>query len=142
MCGGRGKSHEPAGVGRSRGNEHGGRKKEETCVHGCVVQSLRVAFSETLGRRLCLPFQSSTAPTKLGNMWRIKLSYKRIGRSASRHVSRVRGQNSELEWKDDWLEPRTRGEDGEQVLSAFSLACSPLHVCLAARRQIDLDSDR
>ena len=80
LCGGRGKSHEPAGVGRSRGNEHGGRKKEETCVHGCVVQSLRVAFSETLGRRLCLPFQSSTAPTKLGNMWRIKLSYKRIGR--------------------------------------------------------------
>jgi len=70
LCGGRGKSHEPAGVGRSRGNEHGGRKKEETCVHGCVVQSLRVAFSETLGRRrlLCLSFQSSTPPTKLGNM--------------------------------------------------------------------------
>ena len=63
-------------------------------MHGCVVQSLHVVVIQTLGRRLCLPFQSSSPPTKLalgGGILNTSVGVVQC------HVSRLRGQNSEVD---------------------------------------------
>jgi hypothetical protein len=95
-------------------------------VHGCVVQSLHVVFSETLGRRrLCLPFQSSPRPRQSLEIKHgvlldgiLNTSVGVLARCACSTWSKLTGG----------IYGRT------DSFSTFSLVL-PLHVCLAGWRQ-------
>lgn len=94
-------------------------------MHGCVVQSLHVVVIETLGRRrLCLPFQSSSPPTKLALGGGILNTSVGVVSRFAYTWSKLRGGTGSLEGK------LVRGASSVGLLAL--LPAPRLHVWLAA----------